>query len=264
MRFLSFVAGGVVLTVGLFAALSWGFDTTDVTEEEVATFEPELEVEPSPSPTSPPLPTATATPAVVAAESADNEALANTGSEPGSDPDGDSLAIEYFVPNYVGAVDREPFDAAVSAALPTATPAPAVATPVPTTAPVVAPDPTATPIEQPTPTPEPQANDSSPTPEPEPEPTSGDNGGGPTAAQWAALRNCESGGNYSILNPSGQYRGAYQFSVGTWDGVARQFRPDLVGVDPAAASPADQDAMALALYSLRGAGPWPTCGRHLS
>ncbi len=32
---------------------------------------------------------------------------------------------------------------------------------------------------------------------------------------------------------------------------------------PAAASPADQDAMALALYSERGARPWPHCGRHL-
>ena len=36
------------------------------------------------------------------------------------------------------------------------------------------------------------------------------------------------------------------------------------GVDPAAASAADQDAQALALYNRQGAGPWPHCGVHLS
>ena len=39
--------------------------------------------------------------------------------------------------------------------------------------------------------------------------------------------------------------------------------PASVGVDPAAAAPADQDAMARALYSERGAQPWPYCGRYL-
>jgi hypothetical protein len=86
---------------------------------------------------------------------------------------------------------------------------------------------------------------------------------GTSAEQWAALRECESGGDYSITNPSGKYRGAYQFDRPTWDSVAVNHAPHLVGVDPAAASPADQDAMAFALYSERGAGPWPQCGRHL-
>lgn len=86
---------------------------------------------------------------------------------------------------------------------------------------------------------------------------------GPSPDQWAALRQCESGGDYAITNPSGKYRGAYQFDRRTWNSVAERHAPRLVGVDPAAASPADQDAMALALYDERGHRPWPHCGRHL-
>jgi hypothetical protein len=86
---------------------------------------------------------------------------------------------------------------------------------------------------------------------------------GPSPEQWAALRQCESNGDYTITNPSGTYRGAYQFDRSTWNSVAGRHDPSLVGVDPAAASPADQDAMALALYIERGARPWPHCGRHL-
>ncbi len=87
---------------------------------------------------------------------------------------------------------------------------------------------------------------------------------GPDASQWAALRQCESNGNYAITNPSGKYRGAYQFDRSTWNSVAERHASYLVGVDPAAASPADQDLMAFALYSERGARPWPHCGRHLA
>ena len=86
---------------------------------------------------------------------------------------------------------------------------------------------------------------------------------GPAPEKWAALRQCESNGDYTITNPSGKYRGAYQFDRSTWNSVAERHDPSLVGVDPAGASPADQDAMALALYSERGARPWPHCGRHL-
>ena len=87
---------------------------------------------------------------------------------------------------------------------------------------------------------------------------------GPSPSQWEALRQCESNGNYAITSPSGTYRGAYQFDRSTWNSVAERFAPNLVGVDPAAASPADQDGMAFALYTERGASPWPHCGRHLS
>ena len=67
----------------------------------------------------------------------------------------------------------------------------------------------------------------------------------------------DSSGGYRAVNPSGTYRGAYQFSRATWDSTARHAgRLDLVGVDPAAASPADQDELALHLYHWQGASPW--------
>lgn len=87
---------------------------------------------------------------------------------------------------------------------------------------------------------------------------------GPDPSEWAALRQCESNGNYAITSRSGKYRGAYQFDRSTWNSVAERHAPRLVGADPAAASPVDQDALALALYSERGSRPWPHCGRHLS
>ena len=87
--------------------------------------------------------------------------------------------------------------------------------------------------------------------------------GGPSAAQWAALRQCESSGNYAAVNPNGRYRGAYQFSQATWDWVAGINDPSLIGIDPAAATPAQQDSQAYALYALRGSSPWPHCGVHL-
>ena len=80
---------------------------------------------------------------------------------------------------------------------------------------------------------------------------------------WAALRRCESGGDYGAVSAGGSYRGAYHFSRSTWNTVASSSYPHLVGVDPAAASPADQDAMAMALYRSSGSSPWPHCGRHL-
>ena len=81
--------------------------------------------------------------------------------------------------------------------------------------------------------------------------------------QLARLRQCESGGNYSATNPGGTYRGAYQFNRQTWNSVAGRHYPRLSGVDPAAAAPADQDAMARALWSERGRQSWPVCGRKV-
>jgi len=80
--------------------------------------------------------------------------------------------------------------------------------------------------------------------------------GGPSEAQWAALRNCESGGNYRAVSASGSYRGAYQFDYRTWAGLGGSG-------DPAAAPPAEQDARAKLLYSQRSWRPWPVCGRFL-
>jgi hypothetical protein len=80
-------------------------------------------------------------------------------------------------------------------------------------------------------------------------------------AIMSSIRRCESTDNYGAIDPSGSFRGAYQFNRGTWNGVASRHYPHLVGIDPAEASVEDQDAMALALYSERGVQPWPTCGR---
>jgi hypothetical protein len=67
----------------------------------------------------------------------------------------------------------------------------------------------------------------------------------------------DTSGGYHAVSPGGTYRGAYQFLQSTWNNVARAAgRPDLVGVDPAQASPADQDQLALFLYHQQGAGPW--------
>ncbi len=93
---------------------------------------------------------------------------------------------------------------------------------------------------------------------PEPEVVDGE----PTAEQWRVLRECESGGNYTIVSSNGLYHGAYQFHPDTWNGTARQAgRTDLVGVLPSQAAPADQDLMALELWRSQGWGPWPTCGK---
>ena len=67
----------------------------------------------------------------------------------------------------------------------------------------------------------------------------------------------ESGGDYQIVSPTGQYMGAFQFSQPTWNEAARLAgRPTLVGVPPNQASKADQDALAVALYNADGEQPW--------
>jgi hypothetical protein len=74
----------------------------------------------------------------------------------------------------------------------------------------------------------------------------------------SCVRQRESGGNYSVYNAGGSgAAGAYQFMPGTWNSIAASSgRGDLVGLDPAQAAPADQDAMAQALYAQQGAAPW--------
>jgi hypothetical protein len=67
----------------------------------------------------------------------------------------------------------------------------------------------------------------------------------------------DSAGGYHAVSPGGTYRGAYQFLPSTWNNIARSAgRSDLVGVDPAAAAPSDQDQLALFLYHQQGAAPW--------
>jgi peptidoglycan hydrolase CwlO-like protein len=73
----------------------------------------------------------------------------------------------------------------------------------------------------------------------------------------ACVRQRESGGNYSAVNPAGPYLGAYQFLQSTWNVTAAHAgRSDLVGVPANVASAYDQDEMAWALYQWQGPGPW--------
>lgn len=83
----------------------------------------------------------------------------------------------------------------------------------------------------------------------------GSSAGGNMSGGWAAVRDCESGGNYADAD-SPTYRGAYQFDAETWASVGGSG-------DPAAASPGEQDSRAQRLYAVRGSAPWPQCGRHL-
>ena len=82
-------------------------------------------------------------------------------------------------------------------------------------------------------------------------------------AGLARLRACESGGRYNAVSSNGTFRGAYQFSRGTWNSVAGKYYPGLRNVDPAAAAPFDQDRMARALWATGGPGNWPVCSRRV-
>jgi hypothetical protein len=77
------------------------------------------------------------------------------------------------------------------------------------------------------------------------------------SAFLACIRNRESHGDYGAVSASGTYRGAYQFSQGAWDSTASHAgRSDLVGRQANTVAPADQDAIAFALYQWQGSAPW--------
>ncbi|MGH9068401.1 MAG: transglycosylase family protein, partial [Acidimicrobiales bacterium] len=85
-------------------------------------------------------------------------------------------------------------------------------------------------------------------PAPSPPPPSG-------GGAFAALRQCESGGNYSADTGNGYY-GAYQFSAATWHGLG------YAGL-PSQASPPTQDQAAARLQSRGGWSQWPACSSML-
>jgi hypothetical protein len=77
------------------------------------------------------------------------------------------------------------------------------------------------------------------------------------ASFLACVRQRESHGDYTAVDPSGTFMGAYQIYQGGWDSVARSIgRADLVGVRPNRAAPADQDTVALAMLRQYGKSPW--------
>lgn len=83
-----------------------------------------------------------------------------------------------------------------------------------------------------------------------------DNAPAADGLNWAALANCESGGNPQAYNSAGPFYGLYQFMESTWHAVGG------VGL-PTDASSSEQTYRAQILYNRSGAGQWPVCGHYL-
>ncbi|POX57131.1 transglycosylase [Streptomyces sp. Ru71] len=80
-----------------------------------------------------------------------------------------------------------------------------------------------------------------------------------TAAEWDAVAQCESGGNWSINTGNGYY-GGLQFSASTWaayGGTAYASTADK-------ATKAQQIEIAEKVLAAQGKGAWPVCGTGLS
>lgn len=86
--------------------------------------------------------------------------------------------------------------------------------------------------------------------------SSGGGGKAPSSGVWAALAQCESGGNPSAVSASGTYHGLYQFSVATWQSVGGS------GL-PSQASAAEQTKRAKMLQARSGWGQWPVCSQKI-
>lgn len=88
---------------------------------------------------------------------------------------------------------------------------------------------------------------------PAPAPATSASGGSSSAnATLEAIAQCESGGDPTAVSADGQYRGKYQFTQETWEGLGGTG-------DPAAASEAVQDQLAAHLYAQSGTSSWPSC-----
>jgi hypothetical protein len=94
-----------------------------------------------------------------------------------------------------------------------------------------------------------------PVPAPAPPPSVAPDPAAAGGEAWAALRECESGGNYATDTGNGYY-GAYQFSLATWQALGYS------GL-PSEAPPAIQDQAAAELQARDGWGAWPACSREL-
>lgn len=77
----------------------------------------------------------------------------------------------------------------------------------------------------------------------------------PEKKAWARrVADCESGRNPDALGAGGTYRGAFQFSEGTWKNA-----PQSPGGDPIAFSYRTQAFVAVRLMTRDGRGHWPNC-----
>jgi len=71
------------------------------------------------------------------------------------------------------------------------------------------------------------------------------------------IAECESGGDPTATSPDGRYRGKWQFTRATWRRLGGEG-------DPAKASEALQDKLAMKLYRQEGTDPWPACSKSAS
>lgn len=78
----------------------------------------------------------------------------------------------------------------------------------------------------------------------------------PDGLNWAALAQCESGGNPRSVSSNGMYRGLYQFTLSAWHGVGGSG-------DPIDASSSEQTYRAQLLYKRSGDAAWPACAHYL-
>ncbi|WP_326831528.1 ubiquitin-like domain-containing protein [Arthrobacter sp. BL-252-APC-1A] len=93
---------------------------------------------------------------------------------------------------------------------------------------------------------------------PAPAPAAAPGGTAPAGGAWAALAQCESGGNWHINSGNGYY-GGLQFSTQSWLGAGGgAYAP--VASD---ATPEQQIAVAENLRANGGWGHWPSCARKL-
>jgi hypothetical protein len=69
------------------------------------------------------------------------------------------------------------------------------------------------------------------------------------------IAKCESGGDPTATSPDGRYRGKWQFTRSTWKRLGGTG-------DPAAASEAEQDRLAMKLYKQDGTDAWPACSQQ--
>lgn len=110
----------------------------------------------------------------------------------------------------------------------------------------------ARPEPEPEPESEPEPGPREPAGEPRPEPEAGP---AVTGDVWAALAECESGGDPTTNTGNGYY-GLYQFSQPTWEAMGGS------GL-PSDASAAEQTRRAQALQQQSGWGQWPACAASL-
>ncbi|MCX5382582.1 FG-GAP-like repeat-containing protein [Streptomyces sp. NBC_00083] len=80
--------------------------------------------------------------------------------------------------------------------------------------------------------------------------------GAASVATWDKLAQCESSGNWSVVDPTHHFYGGIQFDLQTWNAYGgRQY-----ATYPNQATKKEQILIGEKLLAARGAAPWPTCG----